>query len=506
MTLSYARWIGARGSASLILVCTVLVGGCVDDGSSTKAGGEAAPITLRIGTPDAQGTAGADQLEDFARRVDALSEGDVRVEPVWAAGVGDDWDQQVARSVVSGELDMGHIPARSWDTEGVATLRALHAPFLVTSDELLNRVVADSVAGDMLAGLEAIGVTGLALVPEGLRHVFSYGEPLRTAADFEGIAIRTPSSETSYTLFAALGAIPDDFDGIGGGELAAAIRAGTVNAMDSSFGGYVEAVPRSVVVGNVVPFPKANTLVVNSDVFAGLSDEQQDVLRQAAVATREWAIANNADDATRAESYCQDGGTIVEASESDLDALRNAAQSVYAELEGDDSTAHLIDRIRAVTETAASSPPIGPCTFEPETTPTTTIAVTESSAAPAFPDGVYRAEVTAERLIAAGVNRPDAFNHAGTWTLTFDEGAAIITDTIGELRGTCHGRYDVGAGRITVRLGDDPACGDAVGEVLFSSRWELAGDELQFVDVVSGHGFDVLIAALFGGTPFVRVG
>ena len=32
---------------------------------------------------------------------------------------------------MTGELEMGLIPARAWDTEGVTSLRALHAPFLV---------------------------------------------------------------------------------------------------------------------------------------------------------------------------------------------------------------------------------------------------------------------------------------------------------------------------------------------------------------------------------------
>jgi hypothetical protein len=63
------------------------------------------------------------------------------------------------------------IPARAWDTEGVTSLRALHAPFLVTSDELVAEIVDGELADELLAGLEDVGVTGLALLPEGLRHL-----------------------------------------------------------------------------------------------------------------------------------------------------------------------------------------------------------------------------------------------------------------------------------------------------------------------------------------------
>ena len=59
-----------------------------------------------------------------------------------AAGIGvDDWDQAVARLVVAGDLDLGMIPARAWDTEGVSTLRALTTPLLVTGEDHMDAVV-----------------------------------------------------------------------------------------------------------------------------------------------------------------------------------------------------------------------------------------------------------------------------------------------------------------------------------------------------------------------------
>ena len=92
-----------------------------------------------------------------------------------AAGDTSDWDQVVAGRVVRGDLDMGMIPARAWDTEGVTSLRALNAPFLVTSDNLTAQIVTGVLAPEMLAGLETVGVTGLALIPEGLRHALLLG-------------------------------------------------------------------------------------------------------------------------------------------------------------------------------------------------------------------------------------------------------------------------------------------------------------------------------------------
>jgi hypothetical protein len=55
-------------------------------------------------------------------------------------------------------------------------------------------------------------------------------------------------------------------------------------------------------------------------------------------------------------------------------------------------------------------------------------------------------------------------------------------------------------------MGQGGGCGTAAGKVLFSAAWTLDGDQLQFTDVQSGHGFDQLIAALFGGQPFTKIG
>jgi TRAP-type C4-dicarboxylate transport system substrate-binding protein len=499
----YARQIGAKGLISAVTLVTFVGGGCVDDGSSTKAGGEAAPVTLSIGTSDQRGTVASDQVEEFARQVEELSGGEIRVRPVWDLAVGSDWDQRVARLVVSGELDLGLIPARAWDTEGVSTLRPLHAPFLVTTDELLDDVVADEVAEGMLAGLDDVGVAGLALLPEHVRHVFSYGAPLLTPDDFAGVAIRAPTSETSYAVFEALGAVPSDFDGIGAGDLAWAIGDGTVDAMDSGFGAYIAEIPRSATAGNVVLYPKANTLVINAEVLAGLTEDQQAVLRRAATATREWAIANNPSDAERAALYCDDGGTIVTASESDLETLREAVQPVVDALAGDERTASIVDRLRRLADQTGPAPPIAQC--RPTAVTTRPAVPTATTAEQEFPDGVYRAEITVQDLIAAGVDREDAFNHAATWTLTFADGRAIIHDTTHGGNWTCHGRYDVADGRVSLVLGDDAACGDAVGDVLFSAGWDAKGDELQFTDVRSGSGYDLLVETLFGGAPFTRI-
>ena len=246
------RWVGV---IAVLSVCPAVVGSTTVSASTPDA-----VLTLRIGTDDVPGRPAADQIEAFARAVAEHGDGSIVVEPVWhAAGDTADWDQQVARLVTSGELEMGLIPARAWDTEGVTTLRALNTPFLVTTEALVDEIVSDDdLAGELMSGLDEAGVVGLALFPEGLRHPFALSATrCSVPPTIQGAVMRAPTSATTAAMFEALGATTND------DEPDPSTHAG----VESS---YLLA-PPGTATGNVTFFPKVNSLVINADVWAGLT-------------------------------------------------------------------------------------------------------------------------------------------------------------------------------------------------------------------------------------------
>ena len=361
-------------------------------------------MTLRIGTDDDPGRPGGAQIQEFARQVQQRSNGQVRIEPVWqAAGEGaDDWDQVVARKVVHGELDMGMVPARAWDTEGVTSLRALHAPFLVTSDELVGGIVKGELAPEMLAGLEKIGVTGLALLPEGLRHVFAFGDPPLSPADFDGMGIRAPTSKTTYAAFEALGAKPDDFGG-SGDRFAEGIKKGQIGGAESSFALAGTLPARTAAVGNLTFFPKVNSLVINTKVFKDLTEDQRAILRDAAQRTVDWAIGSNPErrrggqgvlHQRRPDRPRQRGGhrEVPAGRPTRLPAARAGCAH-----KGD-------DRADPVAERGGRSRPDGGQAVRARGRRP---GNPQGEAGKAFPEGVYRMEMPEEFLVQAGVDRPN---------------------------------------------------------------------------------------------------
>ena len=240
-------------------------------------------------------------------------------------------EQTLATMVSDGEIDLALVPTRAWDELGVTSLRALQAPFLVDSLELLNAIVGSELADEMFAGLDALGVEGLALWPDSLRHPIGFERPLLTADDFDGAQLRVPTSDASFRLVRAIGAEPVAAD------FAAGVPAG-MDGAESAFNLGRNLPALGTFTANITFYPKVNALVANAEVLESLSDDQRDVLRRAATDTIAYAVDTNPTEHDLAEQYCADGGSVALADAADLAELAELAAPVLAELEADDTT------------------------------------------------------------------------------------------------------------------------------------------------------------------------
>jgi TRAP-type C4-dicarboxylate transport system substrate-binding protein len=376
-------------------------GASAQPASDPSAG--AKTVTLRVGTDDGPDFVGAQQIEHFAEEVSTRSGGTVTIEPVWHAdGHHPHWDQAVAKMLFNDELDLAMIPSRAWDALGVTSLRALTAPFLVTTDTLTASVVTDdALVQQLTSGLTAVGVSALGLYPEGLRHPFGFHGPLRGASDYQGGLVRGAYSRTSEAMFAALGAGYTDQDSDTGRMIGA----------ESSY----RLSPAGVATGNVVFFPKVNTLVIDDDVRSGLSEEQQNVLQDAADATLDWVLDTLPTDNEAAATFCDEAGKISAASQADIHSLVAATRPVVDELRQDATTADLIDSIE---ELAAGDPGTEPVTACPKAGASDVSLV----------NGTYAFTMTADQARAAGVT--DEFmidENAGDYVITFKDGDYQLT-------------------------------------------------------------------------------
>jgi TRAP-type transport system periplasmic protein len=352
-----------RGAAIMAAVAVVLgtagCGAAKEPPQNDKQYSDDATV-LTLATAAGPGGSSAAQIQEFVRQVKDLSGGSIRIEPALKAAdeEADAWDQAVAQSTEGGDFDMALIPTRTWESEGVLSLAALSAPFLTASDEVITKVVAPDIADGMMAGLKQIGLTGLALLPDGPRMLFSFGGPVLTPADLAGKVVRAPRSTTGYATLKALGANPQALTG----ELfTAALNNGTVRAAESSFTKARSFPQASTTTGNLPLYEKVNSLVINTNTNAHLPANERRILLEAAGKTRDAVTGSVSRTAEAAVAYCQRGGTVVVATEQQIAAFGAAVAPVYSQLNKDAGTRALIAKIRALTAAAGTPAAISPC-------------------------------------------------------------------------------------------------------------------------------------------------
>jgi C4-dicarboxylate-binding protein DctP len=364
-----------------------------------KAGGSTSTVTLAMGVTDPKGRPTTPTIEFFVNQVAELSKGSIRLDVSWNAGEGTtDPEQAIARRVKSGALDLGWIGSRAWDTEGVTSLQALQAPFLITDNKLLSAVVSSPMATDMLAGLKAADVEGLGMYPDQFRHPVGFRKPLVSVQAFKGARIRVLTSNASDALIRSLGAEPVHLNG---NAYQQAISDGTLTGVDASLG-LAPALHGSILTGNLIFYPKVDTLFAGQRALGKLDSSQQAALRTAAQRTAAHVLANLP--ATEdPEPFCSGGGQIVTAPDREVRALQAASEYVYRQLEADAQTAALISQIRSLKASIAAVPPTKACGKSSSTT----------STAQAVPEGTYTAIGTRQDALRLGADDPCALRSDG---------------------------------------------------------------------------------------------
>jgi TRAP-type C4-dicarboxylate transport system substrate-binding protein len=437
------RWMKGRArltTVALAAVAAVLVGGCSGGGlAGDKAGGAAEPVTLRMA--NAYGDLNdVPAVQYFASLVKERSGGNLRVQAAGAWGdYATDAEQQVVRAVAAGKADLGWSGTRVFDTMGVTSFKALQAPMLIDSYALEQAVVASDLPGQMMRGLDKVGVGGLGVLADGLRKPIAVKQPILGVGDWHGITFGILKSDGQAQAIRSLGATPMEVFRRSRNQ---ALEDGTLQGFEANLLLYernVLAHPAPYVTANVNLWPQLDVLFANPGRLAALTEQQRGWLRQAATdaAGRSAALADH--DAQSLENACQVGARFANASQADLASLRKAFAPVYASFEQDPTTKAFIAQIRALKRATPAPAPLAipaGCTGTAPEQP-----ATGTGTAPAGLNGTYRYVLTKEDARKAGDPELDAFPQVTTVRLHD-----------GRVDGSCFGQgasYSVGGDRIT---------------------------------------------------------
>lgn len=274
---------------------------------------------------------------------------------------------QLLDDVRSGVVPMATISSAIWDTAGITAFQALQAPFLITNYPLAEAVEGGEIGQSMLADAneQAGDIVALAIHEGGLRKPFGAKKKLLGVDSYEGTTIRAPQSQVLAAGFQAIGAnveplpLPDVYQ---------ALQNGTVDGVEANLpliytqkwyevGKYVT--------GNVNFWPFPTVLVVNKEVYDGLSSEQQTALTDAAADITATSIGIfTAPGSTVAQDLVNCGVEYVTATDAQLTALQNASAGAVAQLSAESQ--EYVTQIEA--EKEALGPPAAPPPLPTEST------------------------------------------------------------------------------------------------------------------------------------------
>jgi TRAP-type transport system periplasmic protein len=347
--------------AAAVLLLAVLPG-CGGASSAGDRSESPEPRVLRMGSPsfdpDSEYTPA---VAAFTDRVAELSGGRLTVELVFGPDDESEYwaylpegEQQVVRALAAGELDLAWAATRVFDTLGAPAFAALQAPMVIDSYALQDVVLRSDVPATLLPELDAVGVSGLALLAGGLRHPVGVAGPFLGPEDYAGTSFQHYRSEVQASSVQALGATPTDVvssardDGLASGEIA---------GHEHSLNTYVirhQADVARYVTANVVLWPEMVALLAAPGLE--LVDQERSWLEQAAADAAAQSVALADVDDERAVAACGQGALLATASEGQLAALAAAVQPVLDSLRRDATTAAVLQEVEQLKRSVTASP------------------------------------------------------------------------------------------------------------------------------------------------------
>lgn len=216
--------------------------------------------------------------EFFASEVEENTGGEITVTIFPQGQLGG--DAQMIDGLRSGIVDIA-MAGEAIFTGNMPELNGIALPFMFESREHAYEVLDGEIGQDLLAKFEEFNMKGLAFPENGYRNMTNNRGPILVPADVEGLKMRTNTSAVLNDAFALLGANPQPLPIT---ELYTALETGVVDAQEHPIN--VTHSYRFDEVQDYLSLTEhaysALVIVMNLDRFNSLTEEQQQVIQQAA--------------------------------------------------------------------------------------------------------------------------------------------------------------------------------------------------------------------------------
>ncbi|MCD7928905.1 MAG: TRAP transporter substrate-binding protein [Clostridiales bacterium] len=281
------------------------------------------------------------QLTSFAEAVEEASGGTITITIKANGTLGSESDN--IASIQAGALEMAKVSASTlsnfnstWD---VASL-----PYLFETEEQYFEAM-DGEVGETLMGLtESDGFIGLTWFDSGARSFYTADTPIYSPDDLKGLKIRTMDSTIATDMMSALGGSSTVMSY---SEIYTAMQNGTIDGAENN----ITAMRDHSDVTTYYCYDEhtriPDILVISTSTWNSMSENQQNIMKTCAQeATEEYKTAWDEFEEECEADAIANGVTFIESDEMDIDAFREACQSLYDNL--DDDVADLVAQIQAL--------------------------------------------------------------------------------------------------------------------------------------------------------------
>ncbi|MGA1854757.1 DctP family TRAP transporter solute-binding subunit [Azospirillum sp. 11R-A] len=232
-----------------------------------------------------------------------------------------------------GTIDMAVGSTINWSPQ-VKELNLFSLPFLMPDHKALDALTQGEVGKKLFELLASKDVMPLAWGENGFREISNSKHPIRTPADLKGLKIRVVGSPLYLDTFTALGANPTQMSWA---DAQPALSTGAVDGQENPLAIFVAAKlatlgQKNLTLWGYVADPLI--FVVNKEVWASWSKEDQEAVRAAAVqaAAEEVAISRKgitADDDSLLKEITAQGVEVVRLTPDQQKAFQTATQPVF---------------------------------------------------------------------------------------------------------------------------------------------------------------------------------
>jgi len=295
---------------------------------TTSAASSDPKVSLNVSVPDADNSYIYAAAQEFKARVEEYSGGSLEL-TVYPNGslYGGDGNAAIS-SVGNGSLDIV-ILAASLYASFDPSFYVISVPYLFDDTKQLQDYLNSDVGVDLFNSVESMGITCMGRWTRSFRQVTNSKTPINSPADMEGMVLRTPSNSLYVEFFTACGAnaTPMSFS-----EVYNALQLNTLDGQENPVD--VPATNNFYEVQKYISgtnhIADAWVVGMNTNKLNGLTENQQNALKQAAEECQQWYVDYQAEkDGEMLKLLTDNGMEYNELPEDGFQEFVSISQSLY---------------------------------------------------------------------------------------------------------------------------------------------------------------------------------